>query len=256
MIQFNTGVMIATPNGGNLGANPTPTVLGILQEGSFDVSWELKELYGQFQFPVDVATGKGKVTGTAKFAAITGKTVGDLFFGQGVAAPANLPVYLENHAIPGTPYQVTITPPAGGTFLADLGVLYGASGQPFQNVGSGSLTAAGQYKVNVGTGVYTFDVADTAVAGGVNTSYLYTAATGIGLKTVVANQLMGYGPIFEMDFFVTYETQTFLMRAYNCKMTKWGNPTKQGDYLIQDISYSAFANPAGNVFELDYSTAN
>src|SRR5271155_4476510 len=152
--------MICTPNAGNEAANPTPLALGILQDGAFDVSWELKELYGQFQFPVDVATGKGKVTGTAKFASVTGKTVSDIFFGQGVTTPANLPVYLEAHTIPTTPFQVTIAPPSG-TFLADLGAIYTATGVPLIKVASGPIT--GQYSVNISTGVYTFAAADTGL---------------------------------------------------------------------------------------------
>lgn len=256
MIQFNTGVMIGTPVGGNEGANPTPLALGILQEGMFDVSWEMKELYGQAQFPVDVATGKGKVTGTAKFASVTGKTISDLFFGQGVVGQPNLPVYLESHAIPGTgPYTVTPTPPASGVFLEDLGVIYAATGIALVRVASGPTV--GQY--SVAAGVYTFAAADTGLS--VLISYLYTAAVAVGgFKSVIANQLMGFGPVFELDFFLQYAgsnpggQQTLLIRAYNCRMTKWSIPSKQGDYLIQDIAFSCFANAAGNVFEQDYSS--
>jgi hypothetical protein len=251
MILFNSGVMIATPVSGNLGANPTPLALGILQDGAFDVSWEVKMLYGQAAFPVDVATGKGKVSGTAKYASVTGKGISDLFFGQGVTVGNNTPAYLENHAVPATPFQVTIAPPGSGVYLADLGVIYHATGVPFVRVAS--APTVGQYSVTIATGIYLFATADTAVAGGVDISYLYTLSA-TGFKTVVANQLMGFGPNFELDFFITYNAQTTLVRAYSCKMTKWGLPSKQGDYLIQDVAFEAFANAAGNIFELDYTS--
>lgn len=247
MILFNTGVMIATPVSGNLGANPTPLALGILQEGSFEVSWEMKMLYGQNQFPVDVATGKGKVSGTAKFASVSGKLISDLFFGQGVSVGNNTPSYLEAGTIPATPYQITVSHAAN--FIADLGVYYAATGVPLVRVASAPVT--GQYSVNTGTGVYTFAAADTTLA--VQISYLYSIAAS-GFKTVIANQLMGFGPNFELDFFITYNNNTTLARAYNCKMTKWGLPSKQGDYTIQDVAYEAFANAAGNIFELDYTS--
>ena len=260
MIQFNTGVMIGTPVSGNEDSNPTPLALGILQEGAFDVTWEVKELYGQSQFPVDVAKGKGKVSGTAKFASVTGKTIADLFFGQGVTGNPLVPVYVESHTVPATPYQVTIAPPASGTFFVDLGVI-GASGAyagiALVRVASGPTT--GQYSINEGTGVYTFAAADTTLV--MYISYLYTAANAAGgYRSVIANQLMGFGPVFELDFFVQYAgsnpggQQSLLLRAYNCIMTKWSTPTKQGDYLIQDVAFSCFANSAGNVFEQDYTS--
>ena len=247
MILFNTGVMIATPNGGNEGANPTPLALGILQEGAMDVSWDVKTLYGQNQFPVAVATGKGKVSGTAKFASVTGKTVSDLFFGQGTVTGNNTPIYLEADTIPATPYQVTVAQSAH--FVADLGVNYTATGVALVRVASGPVT--GQYSVNAGTGVYTFAAADTTL--GVQISYLYSISAS-GFKSVIANQLMGFGPQFEMDFWITYNNQTTLFRAYSCIMTKWGLPSKQGDFLIQDVAFECFANAAGNIFELDYTS--
>ena len=43
---------------------------------------DVKQLYGQKQFPEAVARGKCKITGKSKFAAINGKMLNDLFFGQ------------------------------------------------------------------------------------------------------------------------------------------------------------------------------
>src|ERR1700690_509610 len=68
------------------GSGIGPDQFGILQEVSIDIDWQTKELWGQFQFPVDIARGQGKITGKAKFARIFGAMYGDLFFGHSPAA--------------------------------------------------------------------------------------------------------------------------------------------------------------------------
>ena len=59
-------------------ANPTPMKFGTLQDVSLDISGDVKQLYGQKQFPEAVARGKCKITGKSKFAAINGKMLNDL----------------------------------------------------------------------------------------------------------------------------------------------------------------------------------
>src|SRR5713101_6947022 len=75
-----------------------PDQFGILQDVRIDWDWQTKELWGQFQFPVDIARGQGKITGKAKFARIFGAIYGDLFFGQ-TPASGQLTVS-ENEAAP------------------------------------------------------------------------------------------------------------------------------------------------------------
>src|SRR5436305_496406 len=48
--------------GGGIG----PDQFGILQDVQIDFDWTTKELWGQFQFPVDIARGQGKISGKAK----------------------------------------------------------------------------------------------------------------------------------------------------------------------------------------------
>lgn len=247
MNLFNSGVCIVTPNAGNLSANPTPLVLNVLQDMQFDVAFEMKELYGQLQFPVDVAAGKGKITGKGKFASFTGKLLGDIVVGQTSATGYTSPVYNEGPtAIPTTPFQITVV--NGANFKTDLGVINAATGNPMTAIASGT-PVAGQYKVAAG-GVYTFSSADNVSGIKVQISYLYTVS-GSGYNIVAANQLMGYGPIVEMDHFIQYEGNVALLRFFACRLTKWSFPAKQGDYLIQDVEFAMFANSAGNVFEID-----
>ena len=58
-----------------------PRQFGVLQDIRIDFDWTDKPLYGQLQFPVAVARGQGKITGTAKFAQILGLLYSDIFFG-------------------------------------------------------------------------------------------------------------------------------------------------------------------------------
>ena len=55
-------------------ATPTPTRIGTLQDVSIDMSFDAKELTGQYQAPVAVARGKMKITGKSKFAKINARS--------------------------------------------------------------------------------------------------------------------------------------------------------------------------------------
>ena len=158
-----------------------PDQFGILQDVQIDFDWTTKELWGQFQFPVDIARGQGKITGKAKFARIFGAIYGDLFFGQSPAA-GQLTVS-ENEAanVPATtPFTIAVANASG--YADDLGVYYangGNAGGRFTRVTTPS--AAGQYSVNLATGVYTFAAADANAA--VAISYLYNVSSA-GKKLV------------------------------------------------------------------------
>src|SRR6266852_201270 len=167
------------------GSGIGPEQFGILQDVRIDFDWTTKELWGQFQFPVDIARGQGKIAGKAKFARIFGAIYGDLFFGQ-TPATGQLTI-AENEAatVPATtPYTVTVANAAN--YVDDLGVFYAAgasAGNRFSRVTTAS--AAGQYSVNLATGIYTFAAADAGAS--LLVSYLYNATTG--KKLVLTNKL-------------------------------------------------------------------
>jgi hypothetical protein len=230
-----------------MSANPTPQVLGILQDCQIDIARSTKTLYGQNQSPVAVAAAEHKYTGKAKFAAMFGKQWSDYIFGQPTSAAYKAAVLGFSQAIPATPYQITIAPPSG-TFFEDLGVTYSATGLALVRVASAPIT--GQYSVNEATGVYTFAAADTTLT--VLISYLYNVTTG-GISMVVANQPMGYGPIFEVNQVITYNNQSAIVRLFNCICSKVTLPTKNTDFVVADFEFEAFANAAGNVMEIDFT---
>ena len=229
------------------GSGIGPDQFGILQDVQLDWDWQTRELWGQFQFPIDIARGQGKITGKAKFARIFGAIYGDLFFGQ-TPASAQLTVS-ENEAatVPATtPYTVTVANAA--TFIDDLGVYYAAGGNAgnrFTRVTTPS--AACQYSVNLATGIYTFAAADAGAA--LLVSYAYTMTTG--KKLVITNQLVGTTPVFKATFYTVKTTGgapgglTLALNA--CTATKLSLPTKIDDYEIQEFDFSAFADATGTI---------
>lgn len=224
-------------------ANVGPDQFAILQDNTVDFSFELKELYSQLAFPVDIARGKGKVTGKAKMARIFGALYADLFFGAATATGITTVAENEADSIPSmTPFTVTVT--NATHFVSDLGVYYAAGanvGKRFTQVTSPS--AAGQYSVNLATGVYTFDTADSGAS--VFISYTYTNTTG-GITTTLTNNFMGYTPTFTGTFYQNLSTLgstgQLTLVLNECVSSHLTFPSKIDDYAIPDFDYMAFSN--------------
>lgn len=229
------------------GAGIGPDQFGILQDVQIDWDWTTRELWGQFQFPVDIARGQGKITGRAKFARIFGAIYGDLFFGETPAAGQLTVAENEAAVVPATsPYTVAVA--SAATYSDDLGVYYasgGDAGNRFTRVTTPS--AAGQYSVNSANGIYTFAAADAGA--GLMISYLY--GTLSGRKLALTNQLIGTTPTFKATFYTRKTTQgvpaglSLVLNA--CTATKLSLPSRIDDYEIQEFDFSAFADPTGAI---------
>lgn len=238
MYQFGSGSLY-----GLAGAVPVARKFGAMQDISVDFSFNLKELYGQSQFPLTIARGQGKVEGKAKFASLVGGLVNDLFFGGTNAAGQTIPIFGESATIPATPFQITVA--NGATFKEDLGVTVVATGLAMVRVASGPAT--GQYSVNNATGVYTFAAADTGKA--VLIDYSYTAAAS-GNKTTITNQLSGTTPSFAIAFPIKYSGQTMYLKLNSCISSKLTIATKIEDFIVPEFDFKAFADVSGVIGEL------
>lgn len=244
MFSFGTGLLYGVPNAQNLATNPTPQYFGTVQSVDVEIGATIKELRGNLQFPDDTAIADKKLTGKVNFGKIETPIFNQLFFADSMVAGVTAVQSRESHAIPTTPYQVTIAPPGSGVFGADLGVLNGATGAPLTKVASGPTT--GQYSVVPATGIYTFAAADTGNT--VLISYTYTLAA-VGTTLTVNNQLQGYGPQFEMWLSEPYAGTGNGMHLYACKAGKLNAPRKRDDYLIIEMDFECFANAAGKIFD-------
>lgn len=239
MYVFGTGSLIATPQydaSGNALANPSPVEFGTLQEVSIDISFDTKQLYGQFQFPVAAGRGKGKVSGKAKAARLNGMLLNSVVFGQSLNFGTISDVYdVTGAAIPASPYAITPTVPGSGTWTRDLGVR-DASGTPYVRVSA--TPATGQYTVSAG--VYTFAAADTGKT--VYISYQYTAASTTAPNVNIMNLPMGYAPSFAIDFYMPYQGKQLVISCGNVVASKLSLATKQDDFMVPEFDFDVYAD--------------
>lgn len=241
---FGSGILWGTPSSDANGAaivNPTPIQFGTMQDVSLDVGFDIKELYGNLQFPVAIGRGKGKITGKAKVAQMNGSLVNSLFFGQTLTNGILSDYYDTTGApIPVGPSTITPTVPSSGTWSQDLGVR-DSNGLPMTRVASGPAT--GQYSVSAG--VYTFAAADAGQTVFIN--YQYTASSTSAVKSTVMNLPMGYAPSFRMDLSLPYQGKSLIFTLPNCISAKMAFATKQDDFLVPEFDFSAFASANGQV---------
>jgi hypothetical protein len=245
MINFGSGKLIAVPTNladGTAIANPTPVILGSMQDVSLDLSVDIKTLYGSKRYPIAVGQGKGKTEIKAKYAEIDGGVMGSLFFGKASTAGIKAAVFDFAATIPATPFQVTIAPPSTGTFVADLGVIFSVTGVQLTRVASAPTT--GQYSVNVATGVYTFAAADTGL--GIKISYEYSAAAG-GQIWTMTNDTMGYTPSFTLLLQNGYDGKNMVCKLNRCVSGKLSVPLKSDDFAVYDFEAEAFSDAAGSL---------
>jgi hypothetical protein len=247
-VAFGSGVLIATP----AGANPTPVQFGTMQDVSIDISFSTKQLMGQYQFPIAVARGEGKISGKAKYANIDGAVFNSLFFGVTETVGQKLWSYNEAATIPSsTPWQVTVA--NGATFDADLGVTYASSGLFLTRVAA--APTVGQYSVNTTTGVYTFSTTDANKAILINYSYTQTTS---GAKSIINNQVMGTAVTFQIDFYQKNPNVAgaqWSLRLYSCMASKLSVASKNSDFTVPELDFEAFANAANNIGEINTATA-
>lgn len=232
---FGTGdLFFASQTGAN------PSKIGALQDVSVDFSSDIKQLFGQYQFPLDVARGKTKIEGKAASGNIDVIAFNQFFFGDTAPTGQTLRAINEADTVPAMS-TYTITAAEAATFVEDLGVYLADTGEALTQVASAPAT--GEYSVNSTTGVYTFNVAQASAD--VLLNYLYTDTGGNTLT--INNQLMGSTPKFRMVLSQIYNAQTFTLVLYSVVSEKLSLPFKQDDYLISDFSFQAQANAAGQI---------
>lgn len=245
MFSFGSGKIIAVPTNladGSVIANPTPVILATMQDISVDMSVEIKTLYGSKRHPIAVGQGKGKIEVKAKNAQVDGSVLGSLFLGKAATAGIKAAAFDVPASIPASgPYTLTIDPPGSGVFVADLGVIFTATGEQLTRVASAPAT--GEYSVD-GSGVYTFAAADQGK--GVAISHEYSATSG-GKVWTMTNEAMGYTPSFAMLLQNSYDGKNVVCKLNRAVSGKFGMPFKSDDFAISDFEAQAFADAAGNL---------
>lgn len=244
MYAFGPGALFGIP----AAAGSTPVNFGAIQDCSTEFSFTVKELYGQYQFPLAIARGQGKINCKSKAARINGMTMNNIFFGQGLTlATVNSAAIDEAATIPNS-VAYTVTAAHGATFVSDMGVTDGTTGLAMLKVASGS-EIAGKYSVNETTGVYTFAVDDKGKA--VKLNYVYTITAGN--QIAITNQLIGTTPLFKAVFQTTFLSKTATFVLNRCTSSKLTFATKLDDYTVPEFDFSAFADDSGNIGTLTFT---
>ena len=220
-------------------SNNTPIRFAGLQGVTVDISFSIKELFGQYQFPIALGRGTGKITGKCMWAQFNAQAFNDIFFGAGaVATGAVREIVAEAQTV--TANIVTVTNNA--TFNADSGVVYAANGGVLSYVSANPL--AGQYTLNTTTGVYTFNSSQNGVA--VLVSYTWNDGSN-GKKISITNQLLGNAPTFSAVFTETFQSKQLTLVLNQCMSSKLAMATKLEDFVIPELDFQAFADASNNV---------
>ena len=191
---------------------------------------------------MDIARGKGKITGKAKMARVFAALYADLFFGSSVSTGEDNVSENESYTLAAT----TVNVAHASSFVADLGVYYSATGNFRFTYVTGAPSAAGTYTTGV-NGTYTFYTGDVGAA--IAISYVYTDASG---KTItITNQFMGFTPTFIGTFYQNRSTQggsgQLTLRLNECVSSHLTIPSRIDDYAMQDFDFQAFSSGNGNI---------
>lgn len=227
---FGVGNAFIVPTSG------TPVRFACLQEISFDIALSEKELYGQYQFPLTVARGKGKITGKAKNAEIDAYWYSQIAGGT-VTTAATIVAFNEAATIPAPAGPYTVTVSHSATWVTDLGVIITATGKQMQ--ATTGAVSKGLY--SVAAGVYTFHSGDASTP--ILLSYTYTATTGQTLT--FSNALMGVASSFALTLGGDYDSKSqcqILPKVISLKLTM---PMKQEDFLVNDVDLAIMPDASG-----------
>ena len=227
-ISFGCGFLALHPAGGG-----TVQVV-VLKDISVDMTYNIKELVGNLQFPIDVTKGAGKITGKMKSGVINGTLINSILSGSTIATGATIGIYNEIHTASGASHQAVHTP-----FVDDCGVFNSTTGKWLENVGTQGSVDTGEYTVSSG-GLYTIPTDNSVLL-----SYSYASSTGHTIA--LTNQLMGTDVKFEMVLFNVYDGKYFGIRLPRVSVPKLNMVFKNEDYTEQDMDFQACADASGKV---------
>ena len=234
--SFGSGVLYGRSLVSNI---PTPVRFGALQGVSLDFAFTTKELYGQYQFPIALGRGTGKITGKADFAQFNAQAFNDLFFGLTNPATGSVRTAVAETA---TVTANAVTATNGANFVADLGVVRASDQAVYTRVTANMVGL--QYSCNETTGVYGFNTSQNNVP--VLVSYTYNDGAN-GKKISITNQLLGNSPQFMAVFTETFNGKSMTVSLNSCMSSKLSLVTKLEDFTIPAFDFMAFADSANAI---------
>lgn len=228
---FGSGVLYGTRTDGGV---VTPVRFGILQDVTIDFAAEIKELYGQLQYPVDTARGKAKITGKAKFAVLQASVYNSLYFGQTATTGQTLFAYNETTAALATVSAATSVAAPSGTTLT------------FSAVPAGVVVGAGVADTTTPSAI----AAGTTVVSKTSTTVTLSAAvTGV----LIADSIQ-FGPaVTAANSATIVEDLGVYYSLTGLPLTLVATAPTVGQYAVTGGTYRFSAADAGQVMLLNYS---
>lgn len=226
---------------------PTPTPFAVPQNITLDFKRDIKRLFGQNQFPVDIASGMLSVVGKVTMGTLNARLLNDLIMSGTLSTGQILPIANESVAPSTTTGQITIANAAG--FTLDLGIYQVGTGVPLVEVVS-TAPAAGQYHVT-STGLYTVNIADST---SMKVSYLYST-TG-GQKIAMSNQPMGKIGAFQCVIAYLWGTEQSTIQLNSCMASDYGLATVLDDYQKPSFGFEAATDTSDNLGTMSFAEVN
>lgn len=233
---FGSGILYGIRNDV---VNATPVRFGVLQDVSIDFSAEAKELYGQLQFAVDVARGKTKITGKAKFAILQASVYNNLYFGQ-TTTPLTQTLFAYNEA---ATVGSVVTGTTNGVTATSSPTLHFASTPAGVVVGASIADATAPTAITAGT--YVLSKTGTTVTMSAN-----AAGPGVG-----ATDVINFGPSATASNAATFATDLGVYyAATGLPLTLVAGGPAAGQYTVTSAGvYSFNSADAGVAVLLNYN---
>src|SRR5574340_239915 len=134
-------------------ANPSPIHLATVASAAFSEKQATAPLKDADGYTIDSFVTSTDVSGDLSLSDFSNSLLACVSRGVTITSGQKIGASMAA-AIPATPYEITATPPASGTFDMDMGVMDLTAGKAMTVVAA--TPAAGQYAVNAATGKYTF----------------------------------------------------------------------------------------------------
>ncbi len=171
---------------------------------------------------------------------MSGIALASAFYGMTLSAGQQA-TRRRSRPIPTTPYQVTVANSA--TFVADLGVIFAATGLPLKFVASGPTT--GQYSVAAGA-----VPSPRRIGKAVLITYTYTVSAS-GQQMTIGNPLIGVTPDFQLWYYTAVSQPggavSYNLQLYSRISDDLSTDFKLEDFMLPELSFSCFANAAGSI---------
>lgn len=209
--------------------------VGVLKDVTVDFASTQKELRGNRQYAMAIATSGQKISGKAASGVFSGALIASIIGGTPATGSKRVGEVQVAAAA-----SVTPTVPESGTWNKDLGVV-DANGVPMKY--NSGTPAVGEYKV--AAGVYTFNAAQT---GTLTFNFAYTVAGGKTLA--IANNVQAAPTTYEVHLDESYGGERFGLKLFAVVVPKVSFGCKAEDFTETSIEFEAVSTATNTVGEL------